>query len=73
MKEKEILQSIAAVSKKVNDIAARLDDALEVKTNNNAEAASDAQNATIDLGLELISLLKDKELADEVAKRIQLV
>ena len=27
----------------------------------------------IDLGLELVSLLKDKELADEVAKRIQLV
>lgn len=63
MNEKEILQSIAAVSKKVNDIAARLDDALEVKTNNNAEAASDAQNATIDLGLELDQRLADIENA----------
>ena len=63
MNEKEILQSIAAVSKKVNDIAARLDNALEVKTNNNAEAASDAQNATIDLGLELDQRLADIENA----------
>ena len=63
MNEKTILQSIAAVSKKVNDIAARLDDALEVKTNNNAEAASDAQNATIDLGLELDQRLADIENA----------
>lgn len=63
MNEKEILQSIAAVSKKVNDIAARLDNALEVKTNNNAEAAGDAQNATIDLGLELDQRLADIENA----------
>lgn len=63
MNTTQIMQTINAVSKKVNDINSRLDDALGIKTTKNAESAADAQNATIDLSLELDQRLADIENA----------
>lgn len=59
----QIMQAINAVSKKTNDFNNRLDDALGIKSAQNAESAADAQNATIDLGLELDQRLADIENA----------
>lgn len=63
MNTTQIMQAINAVSQKTNDFNSRLDDALEIKSDQNEQSAADAQNATIDLGLELDQRLADIENA----------
>ena len=62
-KTTQIYQAINAISKKINDINSRLDNAMIIKTNENKQGVADSQNATIELGMELDERLADIENA----------
>lgn len=59
----ETAKAINAVSNKVNDVARRLDEYFNIRTNENKQGVIDAQNATCELSVEIDERISDIENA----------